>query len=286
MKLIYGPSSVDAEQWHQARRECVTATDVARLAGGGAVVWAQLRQEKQQGPKFRGNRYTQHGQEREPVIAERYTGDGWVHNTHLFHSPAGDVYAATPDLINEAGEAVADIKTAKRKDDWEQPQRYIDQVLWQMFVTGAEVGYIFTEFYTEENGIMWPEPDIHEHRVERDDDRIEFLKNLADKFWEQTQSHLDLLIADYVTESANYRVAKKQKDKVYDRIKKEAKAQGAPFKYVSEVGSVSYVKAKPTEEFDWKKMWAEHPELHDLMDGYKSTVEKEPTLRVTPAKEK
>ena len=290
MELIYGPSSVDVSEWQQARRECVTATDVAKLANGGASVWAQLRSEKLRGSKFTGNKYTLHGQAREPVIADRVKGDGWEHNQHLMLWEHDQRFAATPDLIHDAWEMVGDIKTAKRDakfppEEYTPPQKYIDQVLWQMLVTDAQAGLIITECYAEIDGVMWPEPDLRKFKVEWDNDRIRYLKETATKFLEKTDSYLDLLLADYATELANYQAVKEQKDEVYDRIKKHAKTQGAPFKYVSEVGSVSYVKSKPMEKFDWKKMWAEHPELHDLMDSYKSTVEKLPTLRVTPAKE-
>ena len=290
MELIYGPSSVDVSEWQQARRECVTATDVAKLANGGASVWAQLRNEKLHGSKFTGNKYTAHGTAREPVIADRVKDHGWEHNQHLMLWEQDRRFAATPDLIHDAWDMVGDIKTRKREpkfppEEYTPPQEHVDQVLWQMLVTGARAGLIITECYGEVDGVMWPEPDLYEFKVEWDDDRIGYLKDTATKFLKKSDSYLDLLLADYATELANYQVAKDQKDEVLGRIKKQADAQGAPFKYVSEVGSVSYVKSKPAERFDWKKMWAEHPELHELMDSYKSTVDKAPTLRVTPVKE-
>lgn len=289
MELIYGPSSVDVSEWHQARRECVTATDVAKLIGGGAQAFAQLRSEKLHGSTFTGNKWTRHGLDREPVIADRVKGDGWEHNQNLMLCAEDQRFAATPDLIHDAWEMVGDIKTVKREakfppEEYTPPRAHVDQVLWQMLVTGAQAGMIITECYTEIDGVIWPEPDLYAYKVERDEERIEALKDTAIRFLEKADSYLDLLLADYATESANYQVAKDQKDEVLGRIKKQAETQGAPFKYVSEVGSVSYTKSKPMERFDWKKMWAEHPELHELMDTYKSTVDKAPTLRVTPAK--
>lgn len=290
MELIYGPSSVDVSEWQQARRECVTATDVAKLIGGGAQTFAQLRSEKLHGSTFTGNKWTRHGQAREPVIAERLKSDGWEHNKNLMLWEGDQRFSATPDLIHDAWDMVGDIKTAKREAiyppvEYTPPQKHVDQVLWQILVTDAEAGVIITECYTEVDGVIWPEPDLYAYKVERDEKRIEELKRTAIRFLEKKESYLDLLLADYATELANYQVAKDQKDEVLGRIKKQAETQGEPFKYVSEVGSVSYTKSKPMERFDWKRMWAEHPELHELMDGYKSTVDKAPTLRVTPAKE-
>lgn len=56
------------EQWLTERRSRVTATDIGRLANGGPSVFAAVKAEKHGVRSFFGNRYTEWGHEREPLI--------------------------------------------------------------------------------------------------------------------------------------------------------------------------------------------------------------------------
>ena len=59
------------DQWLAERMSRVTATDIGRLANGGPSVFAAIKAEKSGARTFFGNRYTEWGNEREPVIVSQ-----------------------------------------------------------------------------------------------------------------------------------------------------------------------------------------------------------------------
>src|SRR5699024_7622878 len=166
-------SSDNPHQWHDARSKVVTATDLSRLAHGGPAVWNTIKAEKAGHRQNISNAYIAHGVEREPVIA-RWAADelGLEHNTSLLVHADDERFGATPDLLSPDNSVVADIKTAKAPEWVEPPAHYVDQVLAQMFVTGAQSGYIIAEFHQDFIPTAM-EPTVYV--VERDDDRIDFL---------------------------------------------------------------------------------------------------------------
>jgi hypothetical protein len=170
--------SSDRVSWLRARAMGITATDVARLASLRAV--DAVVAEKRYGSRFSGNPYTEHGKEREPVIA------AWVAATHgiqpsayLFHAATNRAHLATPDGVGvDATDRVvlAEIKTTGKA--WRSiPRHYLRQVWWQQYVLGAER----TLFVWERHDGFVPVADEPECRwVDRDDDQIRRLIELAD----------------------------------------------------------------------------------------------------------
>ncbi|MDQ0574054.1 hypothetical protein QFZ29_000277 [Agromyces albus] len=169
--------SSDRVTWLRARSRGITATDVAKLASRASVRSAAW--EKRYGSSFGGSRYTDHGREREPVIAE------WVRRTHgiepsslLFHSATERRHLATPDGLRVAPDGelqLCEIKTTSKP--WRGiPRGYLRQVWWQQYVLGAERTLVVWERHddfvpvAEEPECRW---------VDRDDDQIAILVHLA-----------------------------------------------------------------------------------------------------------
>ena len=170
------------EQWLAARRNYVTATDMARIMAGERE---QVRREKRYGSSFQGNRYTAWGKTREPVILESFSrevqvpveanGDRlWVDGRR----------AATPDATGKTrdGEGfLIEVKTTGR--DWTVrregavdsaatlgniPVKYMTQVQWQMLVTGYRSCMLVWETRLEVDGEFQP-GEIHHIEIKADE---------------------------------------------------------------------------------------------------------------------
>lgn len=193
-------SSTDRPAWLAARQGGVTATDIARLARGGAGTWAAVRAEKAGTARDFHNAAMQHGTNREPVILEFASAAFGL-------EPCGDLYAAddeprflaTPDAISDT--EIGEVKTTVH--DWtvlsDAPGRYIDQMLWQMRVTGRRRGRLI--FEPHENGVPiypWPKHFV----VEYDEDRVAVLERAAREFLaaddepDEDAAELDALLDD------------------------------------------------------------------------------------------
>lgn len=172
----------DRDSWLEARRGgVISATDAATIHRGGAGAWAALRREKAGAAYWRGNAFTQHGRDREAVIASYAQRQfGLVPNLALVARPDNPLHAATPDALHPTLDEVGEFKTTKK--DWETvdqiPGRYLDQVDWQMYVTGAQL----TRFVFEAHEDFVPlhfEPTVFV--IERDESRIaDLLKSVAE----------------------------------------------------------------------------------------------------------
>lgn len=256
MTFTYSVDSTDEAAWHAARsrtddgRTVVTASEVAALANGGTSVWANLRAEKAGAkPRWGGNEYTAWGHEREPVIA------GAVHalypqliaNTRLVISNDDPRWRATPDMIGEGGDMLCQIKTAHYKGEkWsaaDVPKRYVDQCLWELHTTGANVNLLAVEYYDRlEDGVLVPTflfDDPHIIPIERDDTRIAELIAIAEQFIAMGEPDtLDIFLADYARADAREKAAKAEKEEARNLIAKEI-AERPGGKYVSDLGSVT-----------------------------------------------
>jgi hypothetical protein len=187
--------SIDREAWLAARREGVTATQVAKLAASPAYA-LELRREKATGVQtFTGNAATEWGKLREPIIAEWYAGSGLEPTSKLYRSKEDPRFLASPDMIGEDFSEhlfLGEIKTSKHNlsPEGEHFARttYADQMQWQMFVTGATwCSFIWEQhdgtWVEQFDGTFGPTPfDPRTATIERDDDRIEHLVGVAERF--------------------------------------------------------------------------------------------------------
>lgn len=175
-------SADEHDEWLRLRREGITATDAARLATAGSV--NGVVNDKLGGSAFTGNRYTEFGRMREPVIAD------WVRERHgiggcglLIRAEDDPRHLATPDGLAEWGAEVvlAEIKTTNKP--WSRiPRNYLRQVWWQQYVVGAERTLFVWERHDDfvvqddEPTAVW---------IERDDAEIAKLVRLADTVLER-----------------------------------------------------------------------------------------------------
>ena len=179
------------EQWLDARRRYVTATEVAQLVRRGQDYWDELREIKagqRTAPDISGLPAVRHGREREALIAPYVQSleEGMVPNEDLY--VRNDRYAATPDLIGDG--IVGEIKTIKdtrlaklqQARGWPTGQ-YYDQVQWQLFVTGAIACIFAWEPYEDWDGELVPREDMRDNiTIHRDEERIKALQEVADAF--------------------------------------------------------------------------------------------------------
>jgi len=170
--------SSDRVAWLRARSQGVTATDVARLSGPNSLQSVAL--DKRFGSGFGGNAYTDHGNTREPVIAQ------WVRSNHsiepssaLFHAHDDKRHLATPDgvALVEGSLVLAEIKTTS--SEWRSiPRAYLRQIWWQQYVLGAERTLLVWEQHSDFVPVA-PEPKCE--WIDRDDNQIHILVGLANK---------------------------------------------------------------------------------------------------------
>jgi hypothetical protein len=170
--------SSDRVAWLRARSRGITATDVASLSTPHSVTG--VVRTKLYGSRFTGNRFSEHGKEREPIIAE------WVEqrfeiapSTSLFHAEHDLRHLATPDGLRECDDGhleLAEIKTTNKA--WRSiPRNYLRQVWWQQYVLGAERTLVAWEQH--ENFVPVGEPQFR--WVDRDDSEILKLRALVDQ---------------------------------------------------------------------------------------------------------
>lgn len=166
----------DRVAWLRARARGITATDVAKLSTPQSVRQAAF--SKLHGSTFTGNAFTQHGREREPVIAQWVTDHFEIASSSaLFHAEYDLRHLATPDGLRERGDGVlelAEIKTTSKP--WRTvPRPYMRQIWWQQYVLGAER----TLLVWEEHRDFVPVSDPQFRWIERDDREIARLLGLV-----------------------------------------------------------------------------------------------------------
>ena len=140
-------SDHDRGAWLEHRRTGVTATD-AKVAGRSreTTIRTHLR-KKASGTdaEFRGNKATEWGNYREAQIINDLDGTEFVRCGLLIHAVGNKRKLATPDLagVNFLGEVeLGEVKTSEKDLNPAGPDfaetRYLEQILWQLIVTGAE----------------------------------------------------------------------------------------------------------------------------------------------------
>lgn len=283
-------SSEDEQAWHAERSQGVTASELGLLEHSGAAAWVKLKAEKAGGAsRWGGNKFTAWGHEREPVIMAFLEANyGIEANTHLLQSVNDPRRLGTPDGISYTEPILGEAKTSKA-DYWtEVPKDYVTQAQGNMLVTGAEKVILAVEYFDERDDGTLIVRDFGDPQVwiiERDDEHIARLEELADRFMDMGEpSEEDLLLARAVEVKQRIKDAQTEwaelEAEILERIGTEKKANHVH----PELGSFSFTPPTQRESFDVKKFAESHPGLYEqfVIPG---RVPK-PSVRVTPLKEK
>lgn len=258
-------SGADEDEWFAARRTGVTATDVARLASGGAAVIEAIKAEKaDMGRRFE-TRATRHGHEREPIIAA-YAEEafGFAHSAAVLAAADRREHLATPDLLGM--NTVGEIKTTVH--DWqsidEVPKRYIDQAQWQMRVTDSSRCFLIFEPH---EGFVPIYPDPKHFIIPRDDDRIAELKRIADDFWssdaepDPDAAELEALLNAYADAEEMAAPMLRRRDEARAAI--EDYLHGQPRKFPGSRVLLTRSADGTRRTFQPTKLRDDHPDLYD-----------------------
>ena len=141
-------NSTTREEWLEQRKGYITATDIASIRTGSEKAFRELWEKKHKGETFRGNRFTEWGNLREPEIAK------WVKSIDAcsqlepndqLHVKDGTKHACTPDMVGKGRDGnllSCQIKTVGKSRYFEDcahmPAEYKAQVEWEMYVLGIE----------------------------------------------------------------------------------------------------------------------------------------------------
>lgn len=287
MSFTYVESSEDHDAWLEAKRHLITATDVSLIAHSGTAGWVQLKARKAgTAGSTPQTRYMQWGIEREAVIAqvmsEKYP---WLSaNHHLVRSDDNPLHGATPDMVGDAG--LCQIKTSlwKGKRWTEPPQKYVDQMLWELHVTGLEENILAVEYYEDTPfGLQVVDPfsPPQEFLIVRDEKRLDYLLDLVNQFLNMGDpSPMDSILADWSDLQERKESILADEKALRDKARAEI-GDADTYKHVSELGSVTLSTPKPRRTLDKTAVERDF----ELTDDYYKTITSEPSLRVTPARE-
>lgn len=272
------------EQWLAERQTRVTATDIGRLANGGPSVFAAVKAEKHGVRSFFGNRYTEWGHEREPLIVSHLEFEyDLVANDSLYVNGGR---AATPDAVHTG--LLGEVKTTVT--DWWQgdeqftlaelqrvkPQ-YVDQVLWAQDV--CEVDRTVFAWEPHENFVPGR---VRKLIIEHDPDRLKVLAEVEARFLDYLHAddqigEWDAFMARYAEAEAVMREAQaavdELKQELRDKVGDKELAADTPF------GKISYSWPKPRASFDTAAFKKAHKELAE--EFTKLSPPKAQTLRIT-----
>lgn len=283
-------SSEDEEAWHADRAPGVTASELGILETQGAAAWVKLKAEKAGGvSRWRGNKYTAWGHARESVIMafleRKY---GIEPNTHLLQSVSNPARLGTPDGISCTGPILGEAKTSK-EDYWTTvPRDYLAQAQGNMLATGAEKVILAVEYFDERDDGTLIVRDFGDPQVwiiERDDEHIARLEDIADRFMDMGEpTEEDVLLARAVEVKQKIKDAQTEwselEAEILERIGTEKKANHVH----PELGSFSYTPPAPRPQFLKEKFEESHPDLVEQFTV--SGKVPKPSVRVTPLKEK
>jgi hypothetical protein len=176
---------LDEGAWLAARREGVTATQVAKAATSSG--FAEVVATYWDIDGIPDNPYMAFGRDSEKWLS-LWTKDQYkiMPNAWLIKAHDGPYYA-TPDGLSTDHKLISEIKTTGK--DWADyskiPIAYRRQVQWQLYVTGAAACWFVWMLREETNaGVFvpaWLEP--KSLLIDRDDAMIDNLKKVADKLY-------------------------------------------------------------------------------------------------------
>lgn len=156
----------DRDEWLRARVGHITATKATSIAGSNPYtklidVWNEETDPDYNGDHLR-NIYLEEraalGTEREPEIIAWATEDDatggpgapFTPNTRLVSHPDRPGLACTPDGAKMVGKKLVLIECKTTQTRWDQkgvPQHILDQIYFQLYVTGAVTVWLAVEFY-------------------------------------------------------------------------------------------------------------------------------------------
>lgn len=184
--------SLNAERWLSARREGVTATQVARAASGPGG-FEQAVEDYRADFVEQDNPYMAFGRAWEGPISmhlkDRYD---IMPNDWLIRNDKNPHHLATPDGLNFNHDVISEVKTTGK--DWNPeriPVQYRRQVQWQLHVTGAVVCFFAWMLREERDGVFlpgWFEPKVIQ--IEPDEEMIASLVKVADDLWERVNDEV------------------------------------------------------------------------------------------------
>lgn len=133
-------------EWLRLRRVGLTATDMKVIGRSReSTVRSHLRKKASgEDGTFKGNRATEWGNYRESAIIAEYEGAGFHRCGLLIPHPENPRHLSTPDIAGVSLEAeieIVEVKTSEKDLHPSGPDfaatRYLEQMLWQAWTTGA-----------------------------------------------------------------------------------------------------------------------------------------------------
>ena len=177
MTAIYDRVLADARDrpaWLKKREGRVGASDAASFSKEESF---PLYMKAKLDDSFKGNAYTEHGNDRERAILRAYNLE---QNTLLFHAPENDRHVATPDAIKIGADGeiiLAQVKTTSKPILKISPA-YSRQMWWEQYVMGATRTLFIWEHH---EGFAPLEMEPESQWFERDDAQIEKLIRIANR---------------------------------------------------------------------------------------------------------
>ena len=184
---------MDRTAWLEARRKCITGTDVAAIVGlskynSPMSVYLDKLGLSEPTPENEPMRW---GKALEPIIADRWSKETGLEIKQGEFIQSG-IYGGTPDYI--APKTLLEVKTAGHYSIrfWGEagtdsiPDGYMCQVQWYLMLLGLE--------YAELAALIGGQ-DYRVYKINRSENLIDTLKRAADRFWE---NHVDKKIAPSV----------------------------------------------------------------------------------------
>lgn len=284
------------DEWLDARKKYVTATEVSQLIRRSQSYWDELREIKdgrRQAPDIGHLPAVRHGRDREEAIVPtvRNVDSRLQHNERLF--VLNGRYAATPDLVSDDREIVGEIKAVKDKrldtcrnsSGWPTPA-YYDQMQWQMFVTGAGRCVFAWEPYEDWGGELVPREDYRAHQIVKfDRQRVAELKKVADKFLAHEAPDIPDKVHALLSQLRDVRKEKAhvvqpildREKRILDELRDVAGGVGQSW----DAGDIRVTVTAPSESkrFDKKKLFADHPDISE--NDYTKTTKTKPRVTVT-----
>lgn len=173
---------MDRSEWLEARRKCITGTDVAAIEGlskYNSPMSVYLDKLGLSEP-IQENETMKWGKALEPVIADRWASEKGVKISQGEFLRLG-IYGGTPDYVAD-DRTLLEVKTAGHYSSkfWGEtgtdliPDSYMCQVQWYLMLLGLEKA---------ELAALIGGQDYRVYQIERNDKLIDMLTRDADRFW-------------------------------------------------------------------------------------------------------